>query len=192
MRRKGVLTMEQPVVINREQDEAKKFEQWCFKQTVEIEHKKQKLEDEKKQIAAEKRELEEARRSIEYDRRALIRMQEQDKARMKQEQHLFDMKWKILEEELLKLAEEKKQIQRQKEFYSRVHAYESGGGSTRSYTSTGVVKGELFFIGVSDENSLKKRYKDLIKIYHPDNLSGDTGTIQEINKEYDKLKKKLG
>ena len=44
----------------------------------------------------------------------------------------------------------------------------------------------------SDEISLKKRYKDLIKIYHPDNLAGDTGTIQEINREYDKLKEKLG
>ena len=40
--------MEQPVIRNNEQDEAKRFEQWRFKQTVEIEHKKQKLENEKK------------------------------------------------------------------------------------------------------------------------------------------------
>lgn len=35
---------------------------------------------------------------------------------------------------------------------------------------------------------LKKRYKDLIKIYHPDNVAGDTRTVQEINKEYEKMK----
>ncbi len=186
------MTMDQPVIIKKGQDEAKQFEQWCFKQTVEIEHKKQELEDEKKQIEIEKRKLDEERRSIEVERRALIRMQEMDKARVKQEQHLFDMKWKILEEELAKLAEEKKQVQRQKEFYSKVQDYESGNSHSRSYTSTGVIKGELFFVGVTDESSLKKRYKDLIKIYHPDNLAGDTGTIQEINREYDKLKKKLG
>ena len=40
-----------------------------------------------------------------------------------------------------------------------------------------------------NELALKKRYKDLIKIYHPDNLDGDTGTIQEINREYERLKK---
>ena len=32
---------------------------------------------------------------------------------------------------------------------------------------------------------------DLIKIYHPDNLNGDTGTIQEINREYQVLMQKL-
>lgn len=181
--------MEQPVAVKREQDEAKQFEQWCFKQTVEIEHKKQNLEKAKRELARQRRQLEADKCSLERDRRAMIRQQEMDAARVKQEQHLFEMKWKILEEELSKLAEEKQQVQRQKEFYNRVQAYESG--STRSYTSSGIVKGELFFVGVSDQDALKKRYKDLIKIYHPDNLAGDTGTIQEINKEYDKLKKKL-
>ena len=51
-----------------------------------------------------------------------------------------------------------------------------------------VVKGELFFIGVQSEIALKKRYKDLIKIYHPDNMCGDTETLQEINREYDRLR----
>ena len=37
---------------------------------------------------------------------------------------------------------------------------------------------------------LKKRYKDLLKIYHPDNASGDVQTIQEIHREYDILMEK--
>ncbi len=110
--------------------------------------------------------------------------------RIKQQQQLFDMKWKILEEELAKLAQERQQLQRQKEFYSRVDDYQKNGGPCGG--GSNIVRGELFFIGVSDESSLKRRYKDLIKIYHPDNLAGDTGTIQEINREYDKLKRKLG
>ena len=36
---------------------------------------------------------------------------------------------------------------------------------------------------------VKKRYKQLLKIYHPDNLCGDTETLQEINREYDRLLK---
>ncbi len=182
--------MKQPVIIKEKQDERKKFEQWCFKQTVEIEHTKQELEDARKELAEEKRKVEDERRSIEWDRRALLHRRESEDARIKQQQQLFDMKWKILEEELSKLAQEKQQLQRQKEFYCRVDDYQKNGSQHRGVSN--IVRGELFFIGVSDESSLKRRYKDLIKIYHPDNLAGDTGTIQEINREYDKLKRKLG
>lgn len=176
--------MEQPKTAVQRPEDGNKFEQWCFKQTVEIEHKKKKLADEQLKI-------EDERQALERDKRDFLYRKDMDQSRLRQEQHLFDMKWKILEDELQKLAVEKQQVQKQKEFYSRVHDYEDT--SRRStYTTTNVVKGEMFFIGVMNEYSLKKRYKDLIKIYHPDNLAGDTGTIQEINREYDKLKKRLG
>lgn len=77
--------------------------------------------------------------------------------------------------------------ERQRDFYSRVHEFEQENRSQ----SSNVVKGEMFFMGVGNEKSLRKRYKDLIKIYHPDNLNGDTGTIQEINREYQVLMQKL-
>ena len=51
--------------------------------------------------------------------------------------------------------------------------------------------GEIFFRGVESKQSLKKRYKALVKIYHPDNIDGDHNTIQEINREYDHLCKVL-
>ena len=35
----------------------------------------------------------------------------------------------------------------------------------------------------------KKRYKELTKIFHPDNLAGDTEVIQRINREYEQLKR---
>lgn len=182
--------MEQPVIIKNGQDEAKQYEQWCFKQTVEIEHLKQQVEDEKMTLLAEAAQLREERRQLEREKRAFLRQQEAESSRVKQQQHLFDMKWKIMEEELSKLAEEKQQVRRQREFYSKVNEYEKNRST--DYSASNVVKGELFFVGVTDGESLKRRYKDLIKIYHPDNLAGDTGTLQEINREYDKLKKRLG
>ena len=45
----------------------------------------------------------------------------------------------------------------------------------------------VFFRGVDDMASLKKRYKSLQKIYHPDNMHGDSTVILAINAEYDKL-----
>ena len=94
---------------------------------------------------------------------------------------------KILEEELLKLATEKQQMERKKEFYSRVNDFERRYSAPD--TEKNIVRGDLFFCGVGNKQSLKKRYKDLIKIYHPDNLDGDNDTIQEINREYDHLSK---
>ena len=46
----------------------------------------------------------------------------------------------------------------------------------------------VFFQGVKNPLALKKRYKDLIKIFHPDNLAGDKDIIQRINREYENLK----
>ncbi len=39
--------------------------------------------------------------------------------------------------------------------------------------------------------ALKKRYKDLLKIYHPDNICGDNEILLKINKEYEELRSKF-
>lgn len=44
----------------------------------------------------------------------------------------------------------------------------------------------IWFAGVSGLDELKKRYRDLLKIYHPDNFAGDTSITQQIQAEYDK------
>lgn len=109
------------------------------------------------------------------------KMEEQ---RMAREKQLFDMKWKILEDELVKLAKEKQDVEWAKEQYC--------GSSQDCFIEENgqqIVKGELFFSGVRSEGALKKRYKDLIKIFHPDNVAGDNNTLLEINREYDNLRK---
>ena len=152
------------------------FRQWQFKETVELEHQRQQLKEERKRLELERKEFEKEKHEF------YVNKQVEDK-RVEHEKHLFDMKWKILEGELKKLAAEKEQIEKQRDFYRFVSEYESGMNHFSQ-----VVKGELFFCGVDNEDALKKRYKDLIKIYHPDNLNGDKSTIQEINTEYEKLK----
>ena len=46
---------------------------------------------------------------------------------------------------------------------------------------------KIFFKGVNDTDSVKKRYKDLLKIYHPDNTHGDNNIVLAINEEYERL-----
>lgn len=156
------------------------FDKWRFQQAVELEHSRKQLEDERRKFEQEQREFARQKREFEYTKNSEMN-------HIKQEQHLFDIKWKILEDELQKLASDKQHFEKQKDFYSRVKDFESG----HKKSGSNVLKGELFFTGVNNELTLKKRYKDLIKIYHPDNLGGDTGTLQEINRQYDKLRKKL-
>ena len=47
---------------------------------------------------------------------------------------------------------------------------------------------QLLFRGVNNPLALRKRYRDLIKIFHPDNLFGDGELAGQINKEYLKRK----
>lgn len=138
-------------------------------------------------LEQERKALDEQRRKLEKEKREFSRRVEIEDRRLEQQQRLFDMKVKILEEELVKLASEKQHMERQKEFYSRVNDFEKKNSQVAQKSQ--VVRGDLFFIGVGSKQSLKKRYKDLIKIYHPDNLDGDNDTIQEINREYDHLSK---
>ena len=95
------------------------------------------------------------------------------------------MKWKLLEEELKNLADEKLQVEKQRNFYRYVEEHEK-----KAQLQPLPVNAEMFFVGVDNKKALKRRYKELLKIYHPDNLAGDTAMIQEINREYDRLSKK--
>lgn len=161
------------------------FRNWKFQETVEMEHKKQELSEAKKLFEEERKHFEDEKRQFELEKKEFILQRQFEDRKAEQEEKLFNMKWKILEDELKKLALEKEYLLKQREFYRRVSDFERQGSSS---TPTGkVVKGEIFFCGVDSELTLKKRYKDLIKIYHPDNICGDTTTIQEINSEYEKL-----
>ena len=77
------------------------------------------------------------------------------------------------------------QLKLKRQFYARVEEYDNRKSNRNDVDVSG------FFSGVNTASSLKKRYKDLIKIFHPDNLSGDTVVIQKINREYQELKKSM-
>lgn len=155
------------------------FQQWRFKDEAEIEHKRQSLREEKSKFEEERRKLEREIREFSIHKRI-------EAQRAEKEKQLFQMKFRILEEELRKLAHERQQVAKQRDFYRYVSAYEKHEEPKKE---TNIVPGDMFFVGVENEQSLKRRYKELIKIYHPDNLDGDTGTLQEINREYDRLRR---
>lgn len=44
-----------------------------------------------------------------------------------------------------------------------------------------------YFTGVKTVEELRKRYRELLRKYHPDNENGSTEITQQINQEYDRL-----
>lgn len=159
------------------------FPQFSFRKTVAAEHNGE------IRIKDDRRELDRQKRLFERERREFTLKKEQAEKQMEQQKHLFEMKWKILEKELMSLASEKEELERKKAYYEKLEA--EANGKPEIYEISSVVTGEGFFCGVGSASSLKKRYKDLIKIYHPDNVAGDNGMIQRINREYDALKKQF-
>ena len=86
---------------------------------------------------------------------------------------------KALECERLNFEHEKSKYRRQKM---------SGSKPVHQQYESGAYDGTNFFRGVDSELSLRKRYKELLKIFHPDNKCGDTKTLLLIQTEYESLR----
>lgn len=116
----------------------------------------------------------------------------QERKRLKDESSFFDKKMQILQNGFLQLDLDRKKLERERKQYEdqkrSSSSYSYSGSSYSSY------KGSTpeFFKGVNNILGLKKRYRDLLKIFHPDNLCGDSDTVLEINKQYDAMRKRMG
>ena len=103
-------------------------------------------------------------------------------------QRLFDQKLEILKESYIQLDADRRKLEREKLQFEvqrerTSHSYASARNQSMAVS--------MFFKGVTSPLALKKRYKDLIKIFHPDNLCGDKETLQMINQEYEILLREL-
>ncbi len=149
-----------------------------------IMHTKAQIDRQKDELEEAQRRLELAKKEFETEKASFQREKDMTEKRLQQQQQLFETKWKILEKEISTLADERREFELHKEFRSRVNAFEESQRVSADY--------EIFFSGIDNELALRKRYKDLIKIFHPDNLCGDLDTVQEINREYEDLKRRYG
>lgn len=111
------------------------------------------------------------------------------KERLTRENMLFDKRLQILQDGFRELDQDRKKLEREwtslrreKEMLEEDMAFGLIGGEGLAHQ---------LFCGVNNSLTLKKRYKDLIKIYHPDNLAGNHEMVLLINKEYETLKDEL-
>ncbi len=143
-----------------------------------------KLANEKERFRVEKEEF----KTQMHDWTKKIR---QEREKLEEEQSFFDKKFKILEVGFKQLDADRRAFEAKKRAFE-YRKYESEQTDDFQSLASDVSSEETFFFrGVTHPLALKKRYKDLIKIYHPDNLCGDKTMLQQINKEYEHLKKSI-
>ena len=65
--------------------------------------------------------------------------------------------------------------------------FEDSDSSFEKSNFTGEKPTINLFSGIQNLDDLKKRYRDLLKIYHPDNSAGDEEMTKQIQAEYEEL-----
>lgn len=163
-------------------DELNVLKSFLFKENIRIENEKRDLEELKNKVFEDRERLK--KESDEVNNRIVI-----ERKRLKEEQQFFDKKMNILKNGFEALEADRKALQNaRKQFEYERGLYSSNRSSTIISKDNEDIAISLFK-GVNSMLSLKKRYKDLLKIFHPDNMGGDHEMVLAINKIYEQLKK---
>lgn len=159
------------IILNGTEDELAQLRLWLFKESVRLENQESALseryerlrEDEisfKNRVDATERKLETASKKLSFDKA------------------LFDQRLEILNNGFEQLNADKKRLEADLIRLEREKAFQRED----EYDAL-----DMLFRGVNSALTLKKRYKDLMKMFHPDNISGDSYMVQLINQEYSNL-----
>lgn len=172
----------------KNQEDLKKLKVWMFQEQVKIQAKADELLEVSRELLEEKKTLERERKELD------IKIKAENK-RSRDNEVLMAKKLKMIEEAYQQMALEKKalecerlNLEYEREKLRRMKASNQNVKERR--TTTNVYEGIVFFNGVDNQLALRKRYKELLKIFHPDNRCGDTDTLQRIQSEYDSMRKK--
>lgn len=158
--------------------ELREMKEWLFREEFRLSMIREELDELRKKLDHERKFHETEMRSLQHKLKV-------EKGRIEQENRLLDQKMKILQKGFEDLDEDRRVLQREKDkFHSQRESYH-----TKQAYSQHMDVAEMLFCGVNSYLTLKKRYKDLMKMFHPDNVTGDHEMVQIITREYEELKK---
>lgn len=166
--------------------EVKKLKLWMFQEQVKLQAKKDELYEMGRRLQDEKESLERQKRSLQIKEQSIRKRYEDNEI-------FIEKKRKIIEDAYQQLAIDRKSLECERLNFEhekgKYRKQKMAGNARASYQyDTGAYDGSCFFRGVSNELELRKRYKELLKIFHPDNQCGDTKTLLLIQTEYENLR----
>lgn len=166
------------VIRAEDEDKLREVKLWLFRENIRLENERRELEQSRENFLNERVRL---RNELdELNQRTLL-----ERKRLKEENLFFDKKLAILKDGFRKLDEDRKMLERQKKAlaqektdYDRKRLACADSGSIMEETV------RMLFRGTDNTLALRKRYRDLVKVFHPDNMFGDEELVQMINREY--------
>lgn len=163
-------------------EELRDVKLWLFKENM-------RLENEKKEFSHMQDKFLEEQTKLKNEIDVLERKTAFERKRLKEDTLFFNKKLEILKDGFRQLDEDRRHFERdKKEFEQTRLSYEEN--KKHSSISVGNVV-ELLFRTANNPLTLRKRYRDLVKIFHPDNLCGDAELVQMINQEFVNRKEKM-
>jgi len=167
---------------------------WLFEENIRLQTERKRLEElEASLCEREERIKEQSDRFIRERAQFRDEMNEltasvtRQRQRLKQDELFFDKKMEILKNGFADLERDRRSLEAEK---MRMEARESFYGDDE-IPGYGAPIARAMFKGISNPLLLKKRYKDLVKIYHPDNMAGDHELFKAITLEYERLQNKI-
>lgn len=155
------------------EEELKSLRRFLFEERISLMSERKNLDDSYEKFLEERLSFREEMKEL--NSRVLA-----ERKRLKEEESFFDKKMMILQNGFAALEMDRKSFEREKN---------ASKNKSYGYMNSGDVSG--LFSGVSSYLGLKKRYKDLMKIFHPDNLDGDERMVLAIKEEYERLKERF-
>ena len=164
------------ILLNGSEGDMQELKAWLFRENIRLMTASKEFEHRQEQFLREKIQFQEEMKMVNHK----LSLERQ---RLKEENRLFDKKMEILTKGFSQLDIDRRRLEKE---WARFKAEKDLKNERSDYKVRTDVS--VFFQGVKNPLALKKRYKDLIKIFHPDNLAGDKEIIQRINREYENLK----
>lgn len=155
-------------------DELRSVKLWLFQENI-------RLENERKELALSRENFVNERVKFRKEMDELNRKTLLEQKRLKEETIFFEKKMAILQDGFKHLDEDRRSLERQKKEFA-AEKLSITRQESRGPASEEAIK--LLFRGTNNSLALRKRYRDLVKIFHPDNLFGDEELVQMINREY--------
>lgn len=170
---------------NESEEELEELKKWLFSEQIRLDEKEKEIQD-------LLRRFEEEKKQFKLDMRSISRRLQVEKERLLHEQQLIDKKQEILESAFKELDSDRKKLEREKaKVETEKRFYERENKEFMAREMSPYMSETIYFKGITNLVALRKRYKDLMKVYHPDNLTGDHDTLILIGNEYEFMKKKL-
>ncbi|MCM1100444.1 MAG: hypothetical protein NC079_01660 [Clostridium sp.] len=168
-------------IINIESsEELKEAKLWLFQECMRLEQSRKELDEMRDKFQKE-------RKCFMEEMGALTRRSALEHKRLKEENLFFDKKMAILQDGFRQLDADRKKLERERISFEKERELMSQNRSMDYYGDGSIV--DILFRNATNPLALRKRYKDLVKIFHPDNIAGDEELVQMINREYAKRKR---